>query len=82
MAIAERFRIAAKPAFPRRRMLTISGQTLVLLAAVTVVTLVLWIFLLGHPLLAVWLAAAFCGWAFMFGAARIGEATPRPLQHR
>jgi uncharacterized membrane protein len=82
LAIAERFRVAAKPAFPTGRALTISRQGLVLIAAVTVVALVLWIFSLGHPVMAVWLAAAFCGWAFIFGAARVSEANSRPLERR
>lgn len=78
MALAERFLLTARPALPRGRMLDVGRLALVATALASVAAIVLRIFALGHPVMALWLAAAFCAWAFIFGAARASETSGRP----
>jgi hypothetical protein len=81
MALAERFRIATKPAFFRGRMLEFGRLVFVVIGLAAITVVVLRIFVLGYPILALWLAAAFCAWVFIFGAARASETPRRPLRH-
>ena len=78
MALAERFLLTTRPAFPRGRTLDVGRLACVASALAAVAAIVLRIFALGHPVIALWLAAAFCAWAFIFGAARAPETPGRP----
>lgn len=78
MALAERFLLATRPSFPKARMLEVGRLAFVATALAVVAAIVLPIFALGHPITALWLAAAFCAWAFIFGAARASETPSRP----
>lgn len=78
MALAERFLLATRPAFPGGRRLEVGRLAFVATALVTVAAIVLRIFALGHPVIAMWLAAAFFAWAIIFGAARASETPSRP----
>lgn len=78
MALAERFLFTTRPAFPRGRTLDVGRLAFVATALAAVASIVLRIFALGHPVIAMWLAAAFCAWAFIFGAARTSDALGRP----
>lgn len=76
MALAERIRVGIRPAIPKgvgRLLLTVMGLAVV--AAV-----VLRICVLGYPAMALWLAAAFFAWAFIYGAFRASEAPRRPFR--
>lgn len=82
MPLAERLRVATKPAFPRGRMLEVGRLAFAVITLAAVAAIIFRIFALGYPTTALWLAAAFCAWVFIFGAARASESPKRSLSGR
>lgn len=65
MALAEKFQVVTRP------LLAKGGAARLAIAAIAIAfsgALVVQTFALGYPIVALWLAAAFCAWAFIFGA--------------
>jgi hypothetical protein len=76
MALAERIRVATRPALPRG----IGRLFLAVMGLAAAAALVVRIFALGHPVIALWLAAAFFAWAFICGASRASDAPRGPFK--
>lgn len=51
-------------------MLEVGRLAFAVIALAAVADIILRIFALGYPIVALWLAAALCAWVFIFGAAR------------
>ena len=75
MALAERFQVVTRPVLSKGGASGAARLAIAAIAIASAVALIVRIFALGYPIVAVWLAAAFCAWAFIFGAGRASDGS-------
>lgn len=75
MALAERIRVATRPALPKGL-----GWLLLAMIGVSAAAVVFRIFALGYHGMALWLAATIFAWAFIYGASRASEEPRGPFR--